>query len=208
MQRKIDISVLPEEQQRIFSCLKEKEWIREFYLAGGTALALQYKHRESVDFDFFSDKDFTNDQVLSHLKQIGNTEILSEEKNKLHIIVNGVQLSFLGYKYKIINNTINEGHIKIADHLDIACMKLAAIVSRGTKKDFIDLFYILHYHSLKYLIEQFHKKYDFQDHTYILLKSLVYFEDAESDPMPIMKEHTDWNEIKKKITKEVKDISL
>ncbi|MGM0498037.1 MAG: nucleotidyl transferase AbiEii/AbiGii toxin family protein [Bacteroidota bacterium] len=208
MQRKIDITILPEEQQRIFSFLKENEWIREFYLAGGTALALQYKHRESVDFDFFSGKNFTNDQVLPHLKQIGNTEILSEEKNTLHTIINGVQLSFLGYKYKMINTTINEGNIKVADHLDIACMKLAAIVSRGTKKDFIDLFYILHHHSLKYLIEQFHKKYDFQDHTYILLKSLVYFEDAESDPMPVMKEQTDWNEIKKKITKEVKDISL
>jgi predicted nucleotidyltransferase component of viral defense system len=102
---------------------------------------------------------------------------------------------------------VHKNNIRLADTLDIGCMKLAAIVSRGTKKDFIDLFYILENYSLEFLIEKFHQKYDFNDHTYILLKSLVYFEDAEDDPMPLMKKQTDWKKIKKKIVKEVKKIN-
>jgi len=203
----INLAVLPEKQQTVFSCLQQMGWMREFYMAGGTALALQYNHRESVDFDFFSDKDFSNEQIITHLKQNGNLEVLSEEKNTLHTLFNGIQLSFLGYKYKLLSKPVHEGNIKIADNLDIACMKLSAIVSRGTKKDFIDLFYILQHYSLEFLIEKYHKKYDFHDHKYILLKSLVYFEDAENDPMPLMKEQTSWIEIKKLIIKEVKKLN-
>jgi predicted nucleotidyltransferase component of viral defense system len=203
----IDLSVLPEKQQAIFSTLQEMEWIRDFYLAGGTGLALQYKHRESVDFDFFSGKDFSNEEIITHLRKNGTLEILDEEKNTLHTLFNEVPLSFLGYKYKLINNLVHKNNIRLADTLDIGCMKLAAIVSRGTKKDFIDLFYILENYSLEFLIEKFHQKYDFNDHTYILLKSLVYFEDAEDDPMPLMKKQTDWKKIKKKIVKEVKKIN-
>ena len=203
----IDLSVLPEKQKEVFSSLQQMEWIRDFYLAGRTGLALQYKHRESVDFDFFSSKDFSNEEIITYLRTNGTLEILDEEKNTLHTLFNGVQLSFLGYKYNLINNLVYEGSIRLADTLDIGCMKLSAIVSRGTKKDFIDLFYILENYSLEFLIEKFHQKYNLNDHTYILLKSLVYFEDAEDDPMPLMKKQTDWKEIKKKIVKEVKKIS-
>lgn len=204
---KIDSSILPKKQQEIFFILKEKEWLNPFYLAGGTALALQYKHRESVDFDFFSDKNFSNDEILEHLKITGETEIFSEEKNTLHTLVKGVQISFLGYKYKLMNPLEAEGNIKIADPLDIACMKLSAIVSRGTKKDFVDLYYLLGHFSLEELFKAYHKKYNLTDHRYILLKSLVYFTDAEEDPMPLVKEDISWQTIKEKIIAEVKKIS-
>src|SRR6056297_1110390 len=201
---KIDSSILPEKQQETFFILKEKEWLNPFYLAGGTALALQYKHRESVDFDFFSDKDFNNHELTEALKKIGETEIFSEEKNTLHTLVNGVQISFLGYKYKLMKAPESEANIKIADHLDIACMKLSAIISRGTKKDFVDLFYLLRHFSLEELFKVYHKKYNLSDHNYILLKSLVYFSDAEEDPMPLVKEDISWQTIKEKIINEVK----
>ena len=204
----IDSSILPKKQQDIFSSLKEKEWINQFYLAGGTALALQYRHRESVDFDFFSDKDFNNQELSEHLKKIGETEIFSEEKNTLHTLVNGIQISFLGYKYKLLSPLEVEGNIKIADQLDIACMKLSAIVSRGTKKDFVDLYYLLEHFTLEELFKNYHKKYNLKDHQYILLKSLVYFSDAEEDPMPLVKENISWQTIKEKIIAEVKKISI
>jgi len=199
----IDKEILPADQKKLFDTLKQNAWIGEFYLAGGTGLALQYRHRKSVDFDFFNKNDFINDEVLEALRSTGDVEVQSEAKNTLHTLVNNIRVSFLGYKYPLLRDPLTLDHLKIADHLDIACMKLSAIVSRGTKKDFIDLFYLLENFALEDLFQYYSKKYPVADYRYILLKSLVYFEDADQDPMPVLYEPVLWEEVKNKIIKEV-----
>lgn len=199
----IDKEILPADQKKLFDTLKQNAWIGEFYLAGGTGLALQYRHRKSVDFDFFNKNDFINDEVLEALRSTGDVEVQSEAKNTLHTLVNNIRVSFLGYKYPLLRDPLTLDHLKIADHLDIACMKLSAIVSRGTKKDFIDLFYLLENFALEDLFQYYSKKYPVADYRYILLKSLVYFEDADQDPMPVLYEPVRWEEVKNKIIKEV-----
>mgnify|MGYP000158477060 CR=1 FL=1 len=199
----VNTEILPDNQQIVFNILKNNPWIREFYLAGGTGLALQYNHRKSVDFDFFNKNNFTNEEIIEKLKSIGKVQVQSEAKNTLHALVNNVRISFLGYKYPLLKNFITVGHIKIADHLDIACMKLSAIVSRGTKKDFVDLYFLLKNFTLDELFHHYEKKYVVKDYTYILLKSLVYFEDADQDPMPVLYEPIRWEKVKHTIIKKV-----
>ncbi len=200
----IDPAILPENQQALLNILKSTSWIDRFYLAVGTGLALQYRHRKSVDFDFFSREDFTNEEVISKLRDIGKVQLQSEAKNTLHALVNDIRISFLGYQYPLLKEPITFEYFKIADHLDIACMKLSAIVSRGTKKDFIDLFYLLKNFKLEELFQYYSKKYPVEDYRYILLKSLVYFEDAEQDPMPVLYEPVRWEDVKHTIINKVR----
>lgn len=206
MKTKFKLNILPASQQELFMRLANSEWISDFYLAGGTGLALQLGHRISVDFDFFIDRDFNNLEFVKKLNYIGNFEIFGEDKNTLHGYLNGVQVSFLSYKYNILGEFIKYKNIRLADMRDIACMKLSAISARGSKKDFIDFYFLNKVYSLKELFNYYSNKYDLNNfNEYILLKSLVYFADAENEPMPVMKRKTEWTYIKKQIIKIVKD---
>ncbi|PKP59556.1 MAG: hypothetical protein CVT88_05205 [Candidatus Altiarchaeales archaeon HGW-Altiarchaeales-1] len=205
---KLKVEILAEKQQRLFEILKKKKWINNYYLAGGTGLALILGHRRSVDFDFFSGESFSNDFLSERLAKIGNYTKLSEQKNTLHCIVDDVRISFLGYKYPLLEKPVIDGNMKIAGIKDIACMKLSAIVSQGNKKDFIDLSYILKEYSLEELLHFYSEKYGQHNYEYVLLKSLLYFADAEEDPMPQMSEKTNWEAIKKGIIYEVKKIKF
>ena len=84
---------------------------------------------------------------------------------------------------------------------DIAAMKLNAISGRGGKKYFIDLYFLLQTFSLKEMMGLYNKKYEDGSH-FLLLKSLVYFEDAEKEEMPIMTKPTTWKKIKQRILQE------
>jgi hypothetical protein len=109
------------------------------------------------------------------------------------------------YNYSLLFPLIKFGGIKLADERDIAAMKIDAISSRGNKKDFIDLFFLLEKYSLTELIDFFEKKYkDIEYNKLHIFKSLVYFNDAESEPMPIMIKKAEWETVKEKIKAEVK----
>lgn len=98
--------------------------------------------------------------------------------------------------------------ISVADARDIGCMKISAISSRGSKKDFVDLFFICQKVTpLATLLDLFKKKYKGVDYNMAhILKSLVYFEDAEKEPMPRMLIKISWNEIKKFFKEEIKKL--
>ena len=205
---KLKVGILAEKQQKLFEVLNRQKWINDYYLAGGTGLALFLGHRQSVDFDFFSKSPFSNDVLSERLAKIGSYVKLSEQKNTLHGIIDDINISFLEYKYPLLEKPIIEKNMRIACIKDIACMKLSAIVSRGNKKDFVDIFYILKKYSLEELLHLYSEKYNQHNYEYVLLKSLVYFADAEEDPMPRMLEKIDWETIKKSIIHEVKKIKF
>jgi hypothetical protein len=203
------LNILPENQRILLEKMAKEEWISSFYLAGGTALALQIGHRQSIDFDFFTEFDFPNDKIIENLLRLGNFNLFSEERNTLHGELNNIKISFLGYKYPLLRPPDNFYSLKIACVFDIAMMKLSAISGGGTKKDFIDLYYILRSYTIEMLISEYHNKFGTSvSNGYHLLKSMAYFDDAENDPMPIMKEKIDWNEIKKHIIEEENKINF
>lgn len=99
--------------------------------------------------------------------------------------------------------------IRVADLRDIGCMKIDAISSRGMKRDFIDLFFICkELISLKNLLSLFKRKYKSVNYNMMhILKSLVYFEDAENNPMPKMIVPVSWQEVKNFFKKEIRKIN-
>ncbi len=158
----------------------------DFYLAGGTALALQLGHRDSIDFDFFSEHDFSTANLFEKLKEAGmrhKIKKVQDEKNTITVIIDGsIKVSFFSYPYRLLNPVILEKYIRIASVEDIACMKLSAITSRSTEKDYVDLYFILQHHKLSYLLALAEEKFPNLDAS-IILKSLIYFDDMETEPI-------------------------
>ncbi len=175
------------------------------YLAGGSALALHYGHRISVDFDFFTPFDFKGQETVKKLEKIGKF-IFQEaaEKNTLLGLFEDVKFSLFKYDYPLIISSINYLGIEIARPEDIFAMKLAAIMDRGTIKDFIDVYFLIKKGiSLEQSFEYYNKKYkNLANNIYSIIKSLSYFDDADLKEMPEMIEKINWEEVKKFFQKE------
>lgn len=197
------LEVLEEKQKDILERLKTVNWLDGYYLAGGTGLALQIGHRLSDDFDFFTESDFNIDTLTYEIQKNFNFEKVSEDKNTLNGVIDNVKISFLGFKYKLISPFKNYENIKIAGIKDIACMKLSAVTQRCTKKDFIDIYYLLKEYKSEELFSFYEEKFGTNGYEMILRKSLLYFQDAEEDPMPRVLEKIEWDDVKKEIEKKV-----
>ncbi len=177
-----------------------KKFKKEFYLAGGTSLALQIGHRDSIDFDFFKYEDIQIDELFNSIKEVFcDYKILKiqEEENTLTVLIDeNIKLSFFSYRYELLKDLINEKFLTLASIEDIACMKLSAIISRATNKDYIDLYYIFKDYDFKKILTLCKKKFPEID-TNLILKSLVYVDDVEHEP--IMFKHgnsIDFDEVK------------
>ena len=209
MSAKFYFEILPAEQKKVLQLLSSQKWLNPFYLVGGTALALQLGHRQSDDFDFFSVKNIDNKNIISSLTKVGQFELIDEAENTVNGLVNNVKVSFIKYEYPLIKSTHIFQTMSLADLYDIALMKISAISGRGAKKDFIDLFFLLNHFSLSGLFNAYKDKYGVGvSNFYHLQKSLVYFDDAENEPMPKMLKHVDWNDIKKTIILKVKELGF
>lgn len=202
-------NILNEQQHVILPCLAEVAHDL-FYLAGGTALALQLGHRLSLDFDWFAATIGNQEELLKKLRQLcSDFQILSISHETIHIQMQGVQVSFLGYDYPLLQplKFWEQGNFFLADIQDIACMKLAAITGRGARKDFIDLHRIISDHyDLHTCLGFFKQKYRQQDIGHVI-RSLVYFEDAELEPDIMVHDGTSWCMVKSNFTKWVKGLT-
>lgn len=181
---------------------------QHYYLAGGTGLALQIGHRKSEDFDFFTFQPFSTTDLFDEVQKylVNRTLVkIQEEKNTLIILVNDViKISFFYYPYPLLEPLLEQKNVKIASVVDIGCMKLSAIVSRATLRDYVDLYFILKSVSLKELLEKSKQKHPTLD-TNLVLKSLIYFDDVDTDPMEFMPDHiVSFDRVKTFLTQEVK----
>jgi hypothetical protein len=178
--------------------------LRQFNLVGGTALALQIGHRESIDLDLFTVNDFDNGLIISVVAEIGNLEVLVDKPPFLQLRLDDVKLDFLKFPYGFVQEFVEMEGIRLVDVERIAVLKLLAIARRGSKKDFIDIFFILKTHSLEAIMLIFSKILPSVD-TFHILKSLNYFEDAESDANPRMFIQVSWSEVKRALIKVLGD---
>ncbi|MBD3375390.1 hypothetical protein GF406_10170 [candidate division KSB1 bacterium] len=203
------LNVLPPEQRKLLHRLAEQQWIRPFYLVGGTALALHLGHRQSIDFDFFTFNEFDQNRLLSDLNQFGSFELFDQSSGTINGALDKIKISFLRYDYPLLKPSRLFQLVSVADIFDIALTKLAAISGRGAKKDFIDLYFILGHYSLDDLLPAYEEKFGpGLGNLYHLQKSLVYFEDAENQPMPLMLKPVSWPKIKETLIKEVRDLGI
>lgn len=171
--------------------------LTNFYLAGGTGLALQLGHRMSVDLDLFSERHFEPRAVRDALRQTHGFRVDQLAGGTLHAEVGGVQLTFLRYDYPLLFETTQFKELTVASPRDIACMKLDALSSRGSRRDFVDLYFVLQQFQLPELLEWFERKYASAAPNQVhLAKALTYFVDAEQEPMPRMLRPADWKQIR------------
>ena len=187
----------------LFESFKEK-----FYLAGGTALALVLGHRDSIDFDFFTQEEFSTEELYLKIQNVFKEKTIKkiqEEENTLTILIDDVKISFFSYPYKILDEFINTKYLQIASIKDIGCMKLSTITSRSTIKDYVDLYYILKQKKIDELLSGCSEKFPQLDRM-LILKSLVYFNDIEDTPLRFMEnKEIKLDDIKDYFEKLVKD---
>lgn len=180
------------------------------YLAGGTALALHLDHRKSFDLDFYSPQKFESEIQLERIVEvITDFKLISTSWQTLIGSTQETEISLFFYKYPLIGELSQHEGTKIASIADIACMKLEAVGGRGLKRDFFDLYTIcqLADWNLQKVIDLNRKKYgrDESDIPHIL-KSLVYFDDAENLPERAEIVEADWKKIKSYFVQETKGL--
>ena len=175
----------------------------EHRLVGGTSLALQYGHRLSIDLDFFSTEPIDHEEILLNIKPLGKVEIVSKSKFINCFFINDIKIDFVSLPYQWIDDPIVYDSIRLASTKDIAAMKLAAITNRGSKKDFIDIALLIKILGLQQMMKFYHEKYP-DGMEMMVLRSLVYFQDAEVQPDPVMLIPYNWDSIKKLILNETK----
>lgn len=172
---------------------------KELRLVGGTSLALQIGHRSSIDIDLFGTLEPDEFEIDKILSKIGSITLLKKTKNINVYLIDGIKVDLVNYHYPWLEETIIEDNLRLAGTKDIAAMKLAAITGRGTKKDFIDLNFLLQFYTLEEMLGFY--KLKFNDASEILvLKSLTYFDDADEEEDPRMVMSMNWKKVKDLIT--------
>ena len=174
----------------------------DFLLVGGTSLALQIGHRNSIDIDLFGKREIDEALFTKTLQTLGTLEVFNRSKNILITSINGVKVDFVNYQYPLLKKPILIEGIRMASREDVAAMKLNAIYGRGSKKDFIDLYFLLKEFSLPEMIDFYLEKY-FDGSKFMMIKSLTYFSDADLDQTPPIYLDFDWETCKQKIIAEV-----
>ena len=194
-------STLGEKQKALLKLLVDQMPLPGSYLAGGTALALMLGHRQSVDLDWFCPHQFDPEQLASELSNLETFETSDAARGTLHGIFCGLRITWLYYPNPLLDNFVTTPEmpaLKLASLRDIAVMKLAALSHRGSAKDFIDL-YVLAKHNLKLhqVIDDMPAKFPGKKiNNYHIIKSLSYFDDAESEPLPKMFIDLKWQSLK------------
>ena len=196
--------VIPDATEAALRALRDAGLLGPFYLAGGTGLALHFGHRLSHDLDFFAADLFDEEILLQRMQALPRFSLVEKAPHTLHTTIQGTKVSFLGYQYPVLFPFARFLDVAVADRRDIACMKISAIASRGTRRDFIDLSFASKELGLRNLLQLFERKYAQTDYNRLhLLKSLAFFDDAEKDPMPHMLASLDWDTVKQLFVEEV-----
>ena len=199
----LSIQTVQPDTLELLKAISAQPKVKELRLVGGTALALQYGHRQSVDLDFFGRLPEDKDELIDVVRRVGDVTVLNRSKIILQMVVNQVKVDFVDYsRYPWIDEPILGDGFVLASDKDIAAMKINAIMGRGTRKDFIDLYLLLQHYSLTQIMDFYRQKYpEFSE--YRALISMTYFDDAEMQDMPLMFIKTPWESMKTSIIQAV-----
>lgn len=201
--------VITSEARKIFDKLDR---FPNFYLAGGTGLALQLGYRISVDFDLFWQKDIPKDLLSKVRRAFKDFEIkvVVNHSEQLTVAVEEINVSFVKYPFPVISKFIEYQGIKILSPLEIAAMKAYALGRRATLKDYVDLYFVLKekVSSLEEIITFCEKKYGSEFDPRLFLEQLIYLKDVEEIEIRFLKEKVSMPEMEKFFEREVKKIKF
>jgi hypothetical protein len=180
--------------------------LKQFRLVGGTALSLLFGHRKSIDLDLFTDLPLEKEIFIPALEDAFGRVIAVNERSK-HIyqcIIQEIKVDFVSVRDPFLNPVQIIDSIPFADTKDLIALKLNAVKGRGVKKDFWDIARLLQEYSLADLFQFYHDRYNYDD-TFAVIRSVIYFTDAEDTIAPESLDGMTWEKVKKTISKAFDD---
>jgi predicted nucleotidyltransferase component of viral defense system len=187
--------------------LQELPSLSQFALAGGTALALKYGHRVSVDIDLFG-KGNIEKEIIPALDEAFGNEIQYEEvpgRWAVFCYIRGIKVDIIPYDHPLVFPFEEIEKIRFFSASDILAMKINAILGRGTKKDFWDLYELMQHYTLDEIASFYQQKFPKQRLIITIPQAITYFDDAETSAMPKSLKDQDWETIKMAIRAKVRD---
>lgn len=188
----------------VLKALLEIPVFSELRLVGGTSLALQIGHRKSIDIYLFGLLEADDLSISSALRVFDDVIIVQKSENIRIYTIEGIKVDIVNYTYPWLASLKSEDGIRLAQMEDIAAMKMSAITGRGTKKDFVDISFLLQHFTMNQILEFYTRKY-YDGSDFLVIKSLTYFDDADQEPDPLMLQKMDWNETKRFIIRKLDD---
>ncbi len=169
--------ILSKEQVELLPTVKK--FASKFGLVGGTAIALQIGHRESIDFDLFSDIEFNNNSLKRKIEQDAKIDrTIVNKKEEYTFLINGVKMTFYLYPFELEYSQDLDDIIKMPDLITLAAMKSYALGRRAKWKDYVDLYFIIRdYHSLGEIIKKTKDIFEGEFNANMFKSQLSYFED-------------------------------
>lgn len=199
--------ILSETQKKV---IEKLGFLKNCYLAGGTALTIQLGHRTSLDLDFYTWHKFSNQRILQLIrKHIHESQFDSRQpEGTVQGKIMKVHFSLFHYDYPLIRQLLDLPPIKIASLEDIAAMKVVAIVQRAKQRDFIDIYYLIQKLGLENIIKSTYQKYPwYEENNQIIFTSLTYFDEADNDKeinaIKLSDSKLSWKNVKNKLKAEV-----
>jgi len=172
-------------------------------------LALQLGHRISLDFDFYTKEEFDPETLLQNFqKHFKNVQLIRKVKNTLILSIDNIEMSLFSYPYPLISPLVKIPEVNLASMEDICAIKIVAIIQRGTKRDFIDIYFLIRKFGLERIFTLAQEKYKGLFNKYLALQSLTYFIDANKEKEEQRTKTStgiSWDKIKKELIKTVED---
>lgn len=181
--------------------LQQKKYFKDFYLVGGTALALYYGHRKSLDIDLFSKEEFNGERLLEQVNHDFSYQVFLTAEHTLKGSISGVNVDVIAHRYPYLNEPKEVDGIHLLSEEDLIAMKLNAIsVSGQRSKDFVDIYYGLNNFSIADMVTFYKTKYDQSSASHVL-KSLIYFDDVDLAGWPVLLNEPEltWGSVKERI---------
>jgi len=190
--------ILADKQRKLIPLIKA--FSKDYYLVGGTAIALHIGHRRSIDFDLFTTHDIKRRSIRNRIEKEGFAveSVLYEAFDQLHVIVNSVKITFFNFPYEIVHPIDFEGIIRIPALLDLAAMKTYALGGRAKWKDYVDLYFVLKdYHNLREISSRAAEIFRNSFNAKLFREQLCYFDDIDySEKVKYVYEEIDDEKIK------------
>lgn len=198
-------------EPRTFALLERLQHIpqlQQFYLVGGTALSLKYGHRTSIDLDLFGQVGFDKQEMVDALqREFGNDLVYEQQPAQWAVFcfIQNIKIDIVKYGHPLISPGEIIDNIRMYSIPDIAAMKVNAILGRGKKKNFWDIYELLHEYSMDNLIDFYNKKFPTQQLLISIPSAMTYFQDAEETEEPVSLKGQNWKIVKKYIQQKVSD---
>ena len=171
--------ILSQEQTEITPLLKS--FRKDFYLAGGTAIALHLGHRRSIDFDLFQENTLKTHKIIKIIEGFGKPYLVTRNTSEqLNLVVNGVNVTFLQYPFQVAATQQVNDFARLPDLLTLAAMKSYALGRRSKWKDYVDLYFLLKDHfSIKQISSRAEEIFEQLFSEKLFRAQLSFFDDVD-----------------------------